>query len=130
MLPGTQPPLGQSASRWHGAPGALPTQRPAAHAPLAGHAIPHAPQLPRWVARSTQAVPQAVSPGPHTQLPDEHVMPVGHAMSHAPQCRLSDEVSTHEPLHMRRGSVQPLTSVHTPVRHTCDALQTRPQRPQ
>ncbi len=85
-----------------------------AHAPPVHTAVVHGfvqlPQCATSVWRSTQLVPQAVSPVPHVHVPAVHVDPVEHAVPHAPQCAGSDCMSTHVPPQ----SVRPGSHAHVP----------------
>ena len=66
----------------------------------AGHRLPHTLQFDEFVARSTQAPLQGVSPPVHDalQLPPVHTSPVPHAVRQLPQCFESDARSTQLPL--------------------------------
>jgi hypothetical protein len=89
---------------------------------------PHAPQFWKSVARSTQLIPQGVSPVAHSaaQAPSEQCWPVAHAAAQAPQWIGSEARSTQSVPHRDK----PVRQAQLAAAHSCCALQALPQVPQ
>jgi hypothetical protein len=111
------------------------TQMPSWHsAPLPPHIVVQSPQCALSCARSTQALPHAVSVPPQlkVQLPSlqSGVAPGGAVQerAQAPQFELSSFVSTHEPLQFVVPAEQRVTQA--PALQTAPSPQTRSQSPQ
>ncbi len=85
--------------------GAVEGQRPTLHGPVAQR-TPHAPQLPRSVAVSTQPPPQSVRPSGHTHAPPTHNWLDAQAIPHAPQFIASVFTSVQRAPHICIGGTQ------------------------
>ena len=102
----------------------------ALHVWLAGHVLPHPPQLPGFAVVSMHEPLQYVVPLPagHVQTPATQLEPFPHVTPHPPQFALSVCSSTHARLHEVRPA--PHVAEHEPAEHTSGAAHVVAQEPQ
>jgi hypothetical protein len=92
--------------------------------------VPHAPQLPSSVCRSTHAAPHIARGAAHgdAHVPPVHARPAAHTVPHAPQFVGSVAVSTHLAPHRASGAEH--GRVHEPAAQGCPAGHPTPHAPQ
>jgi hypothetical protein len=78
---------------------------------LAGHALPHAPQLPESFSGSTQFPLHGRNPAAHTHAPRWHVSPEAQVAPQAPQFSGSRSVFEQPPLHVVSRELQDVAHV-------------------
>lgn len=106
--------------------GARQLHVPPTQATPVGQTLPHVPQLPELVARSTQALPHFVRPGGHPQVPPVQTSPGSQVRPHPPQSVALVCGSTHPSPQARWGRAQ----VQSPAMHVSPLAHVVPHAPQ